>query len=225
VGLKSNLLDNTLQLNLAAFTYELLNGHFNRTIPIPTPPFFLSVLENAAAQEGDGVEIDMLWQPSEELRVRAAGTFLDSKFTSLSAVNPIDPLVPYSPDPTIIPPRDLAGFDTRNSPDFQGSINVAYDTPLGNGALLTWSGNISYKGSQFYNEFNDPRLGADSYTILDGYIRYTPGAGNWAVTAWIKNATDELVVAGAFPISTSRTISGRYLPPRRYGVTVDFGFD
>ena len=39
---------------------------------------------------------------------------------------------------------------------------------------------------------------------------------------WGKNLTDEFVVSGAFAVSTSRTITGTYLPPRQYGVTVGY---
>ena len=39
-----------------------------------------------------------------------------------------------------------------------------------------------------------------------------------------RNLTDEFVLAGAFAISTSRTIAGTYLPPRTYGVTVSYSF-
>lgn len=104
------------------------------------------------------------------------------------------------------------------------SLEAVYDFPLPSGATWTVGGNSAYKGSQFYNEFNDPRIAADAYTIVDALVRYQPASGKWDVEAWVKNATDELVVAGAFPISTSRTIGATYLPPRRYGLTLGYSF-
>lgn len=46
----------------------------------------------------------------------------------------------------------------------------------------------------------------------------------WSASLWGKNLTDELVEAGAFVVSLSRTIGRTYLPPRTYGVTFDYNF-
>ncbi len=225
LGLKSNLLDNSMQLNLAAFYYELENGQFNKTVPIPVPPFFVTSLENAATQEGQGLEVDLVWQATDALTINAAATFLDSEFTEFFSLNPIDPLVPVTPDPTTIPERDLSGNEPRNSPELQFNLGVNYLHELVSGAALTWRADMAHKGEQFYNEFNDPRVGSDDYTIWNAGVGYDSANGNWSVDAWIKNISDELVVAGAFPISTSRTISGTWLPPRRWGVTVTYAFE
>jgi iron complex outermembrane receptor protein len=224
VGFKSTLAGNKLQLNIAAFSYELKNGQFNITLPIPTPPFFITTLRNAAAQDGKGVELDLRLRASERFRVDLATAYLDSEFTDFSSLDPIDPLVPRTPDPTRLPQQNLAGNRPRNSPKWQFNVNASYVYPLAAGGTLTFAGNVAYKDSQFYNEFNNPRIGADAYTMLDASVRYTSKAKKWTVDAWIKNIADELVVAGAFPISTSRTIGGTYLPPRRFGVTLGYSF-
>lgn len=225
LGIKTaGLAGNTLQLNLAAFYYKLEDGQFNITIPIPTPPFFVTELRNAATQEGQGIELDARWRATDRLQVNLATTYLDAEFTEFFALNPIDPRVPFTPDPTTLPDSDLSGNTPRNSPDWQVRFDASYDFPLPGGAAWTVAGNLAYKGSQFYNEFNDPRIAADAYTIVDALVRYQPAGGRWEVSTWVKNIGDELVIAGAFPISTSRTIGATYLPPRRYGVTAAFSF-
>lgn len=224
LGMKSNLSDNKLQLNIAGFSYQLDNGQFNKTIPIPAPPFFITTLENAAKQEGRGIELDMRWQATEQFGVNLATTYLDAEYTEFNSLNPIDPAVPFTPDPTTLPESDLSGNVPRNSPKWQYNLTGVYTHTATSGATWSFSGNIAYKDRQFYSEFNDPRLGADAYTIADANLRYTPASGGWTLDAWIKNIGDELVVAGAFPISTSRTIGGTYLPPRRYGLSLTYRF-
>jgi iron complex outermembrane receptor protein len=224
LGMKSNLSGNKVQLNLAGFFYTLKNGQFNKTFPIPAPPFFITTLENAAEQEGRGIEMDLRWRASDRFQVNLSATYLDAEYTEFFSLDPIDPAVPFTPDPTTLPEEDISGNVPRNSPKWQYNLGAAYDHPLASGATLTFAANVAYKDRQFYTEFNDPRLAADAYTIADATLRYTPVRGSWAVDAWIKNIGDELVVAGAFPISTSRTISGTYLPPRRYGVTLSYNF-
>lgn len=224
LGLKSTLAGNALQLNLASFFYELDNGQFNVTIPIPAPPFFITRLENAAQQEGKGMELDLRWQATDHFRLDLATTYLDAEFTDFFSLNPIDPIIPFTPDPTSLPRKDLSGNKPRNSPEWQFNVNASYDHPLPGGATLTLAGNVAFKDSQFFNEFNDPRIAADEYTLYDAFVRYTPPQGGWSFDVWVKNISDELVVAGAFPVSTSRTIGGTFLPPRRFGVAVTYHF-
>jgi iron complex outermembrane receptor protein len=225
LGMKSaGLADNTLQLNLAAFYYELEDGQFNITIPIPAPPFFITALRNAAKQEGQGIEMDALWRATDRFRVELGATYLDAEFTEFFALNPIDPRVPFTPDPTTLPDSDLSGNKPRNSPEWQGNLSAVYNYPVSGGATWTLGGNLAYKDSQFFNEFNDPRIAADAYTLVDAFARYATAGGRWSVEGWVKNIGDELVLAGAFPVSTSRTIGGTYLPPRRYGLTLGYSF-
>jgi iron complex outermembrane receptor protein len=225
VGMKSaGLADNTLQLNLAAFYYELEDGQFNLTIPIPAPPFFITTLRNAAKQEGQGIEADALWRATDRFRVEVGATYLDAEFTEFFALDPIDPRVPFTPDPTTLPDSDLSGNTPRNSPEWQGNLSAVYNHPTSGGATWTLAGNLAYKDSQFFNEFNDPRIASDAYTLVDAFVRYATAAGSWTVEGWVKNIGDELVLAGAFPVSTSRTIGGTYLPPRRYGLTLGYSF-
>lgn len=53
---------------------------------------------------------------------------------------------------------------------------------------------------------------------------YTSADDKLTVNFWGKNLTNEKVLSGTFAISTSRTITGTYLPPRQYGVTVGYNF-
>lgn len=225
VGMKSaGLADNTLQLNLAAFYYELEEGQFNVTTPIPAPPFFITTLRNAAKQRGQGIEVDALWRATDRFQVELGATYLDAEFTEFFALNPIDPRVPFTPDPTNLPDSDLSGNVPRNSPEWQGNLSAVYNYPTSGGATWTLGSNLAYKDSQFFNEFNDPRIAEDAYTLVDGFARYATAGGTWSVEGWVKNIGDELVLAGAFPVSTSRTIGGTYLPPRRYGLTLGYSF-
>lgn len=99
-----------------------------------------------------------------------------------------------------------------------------YSTDLGNGDAIDISAAYTLTGDQYFTEFNDPRLYADEYGILDANLKYTFPNRNLSLNIWGKNLTNEFVVSGAFAISTSRTITGTYLPPRQYGVTLAYEF-
>jgi iron complex outermembrane receptor protein len=81
---------------------------------------------------------------------------------------------------------------------------------------------VSHKGEQFFSEFNSDVERGRAYTMLDARATYRPPGANWSASLWGKNLTNELVEAGSFAVSLSRTIGRTYLPPRTYGATFDY---
>lgn len=156
VGFKSTLARNKVQLNLAAYSYELRNGQFNITLPIPTPPFFITTLRNAAAQEGKGFELELRWRASDRFRADLAATFLDSEFTDFRSLNPIDPRVPRTPDPTTLSTVNLAGNQPRNSPRWQFNLNGSYTHPLAGRGTLTFAGERRLQGQPVLQRVQRP---------------------------------------------------------------------
>jgi iron complex outermembrane receptor protein len=60
--------------------------------------------------------------------------------------------------------------------------------------------------------------------MLDATVLYSAPGGHWTGSVWMKNITNELVWAGSFSVSTSRTIGGTLMPPRTFGVTAGYKF-
>jgi iron complex outermembrane receptor protein len=222
VGIKGIYLDGALNLSAAAFMYTVTDAQFDRTIAIPTPPFFTTSVENAAETEGEGIEIEGSWLATENLRLDFNGTLYDIAFNEFSTLNVLDPLVIL--DGTAAVPDDLAGNRPRNTPDYSFGLRGTYTQDLANGGMIDYSVAYAYKGEQFYTEFNDPLMGADAYGILDANLTYTFPNEDLTLNLWAKNITDEFVLSGAFAISTSRTTTGTYLPPRSYGITIGYAF-
>ena len=212
-----------VSVNLATFYQQLNNGQFSLTRPIPAPPFFTSSLTNAAQSEAYGAELELLWRASSAFTVNAALAYLDSEFTKFFSKDPLDPAL-FGPGGASVPDSDLSGNATRMSPKWSLNLNPTYDIDMANGGTITLGSNFSYKSRQYHTEFNDERLSQKGYIMLDANILYTAPNRDFSVNLWVKNLTDELVWAGSFSISTSRTIGGTLMPPRSYGVTVGHKF-
>ena len=90
LGLKSRLLDNRLQLNVAAFYHEVEDAQFQFTFPQAAPPNFTTEMRNAAQVEGKGVEFEASWRPTQGFTLDTSVAWLDSKFTEFLAPNPLD---------------------------------------------------------------------------------------------------------------------------------------
>ncbi len=223
MGLKGMFLDNSLQLNVALFKYKVEDAQFDRTFPIPVPPFFSARLENAAKTDGQGIELETRWAITDALTVDMNATYYDIEFDEFESLDPLNEDL-FGANSTDVQPTSLAGNVPRNTPEWTYNIHATYDVTLDNGAVVTLGGNYARKGEQFYTEFNNPVMGAGAYGILDANLLYTSADERTTVNFWGKNLTDEMVLSGAFAISTSRTITGTYLPPRQYGVTVGYKF-
>ncbi|HEY0941000.1 MAG TPA: TonB-dependent receptor [Steroidobacter sp.] len=222
-GIKSRLLQDTLLLNVAAFTYKVEDAQYDRTYAITAPPFYAARLENAATTDGRGVELETSWLATERFRLSFNGTYYHIRFDKFLSQNPINPAL-FGPGGSSLPPEDLSGNRPRNTPDWTAELSGTYEWPLSSGASLAFTGSIASRDKQFYTEFNDDITGQDGFTLYDANLLYTAPGGKLTMNFWGKNLTDEFVVAGVYVTSTARTITGSYLPPRTYGATVGYKF-
>ena len=222
IGVKSTLLNGHLALNVAAFDYRLQNLQLGRTLPDPLRGF-VNRFENAGGLKGRGVETELSWaSPTNIARANVAVDYLDAEFTRFDTVSQFDRRLILAPD--TVQSVSFAGNRPRNAPEFSFAVDGEYDIPLPNAAKLTLAAGLTHKSEQFFSEFNDPVESARAYTLLDARVVYRDAGGRWSASLWGKNLTDELVEAGSFAVSISRTIGRTYLPPRTYGVTFDYTF-
>lgn len=77
IGLKSRLLDNTLQLNLALFQNELRDMQLSVFVPGVTAS---SILTNAGKARVRGIEIEATAYPTDNLTLQTSLGYLDSKY-------------------------------------------------------------------------------------------------------------------------------------------------
>ena len=213
----------TLQSNLAVFYQKLKNGQFQRTFPIPNPPFFASALENAAESRAYGAEFELRWRPVPGLAIDASAAYLDSKFTKFFSKNPLNAAL-FGPGGAALPDEDLSGNATRMSPKWTLNFNPTYTADLSSGASVVFASNVSYRSKQYHTEFNDDRMAADGYVMVDANVKYRHSDDRTSINLWVRNLTNELVWAGSYAVATSRTIGGTLMPPRTYGVTLGYEF-
>ena len=79
LGFKSELVDNTLRLNAEAFYYKYENLQLQQVLIIPGGGT-ATRLTNAAKATIQGIDIDLLWQPTDQLSITAAVEFLDGEY-------------------------------------------------------------------------------------------------------------------------------------------------
>ncbi len=174
LGLKSDLLDNSLQFNAAIYFYEWEDlqafglDEFGGPLTINIPKTELS-----------GLEIDVKWSPTDNLYLQAGLGFADSETTDVSGVPPTLGIV--------------AGSEVTNTPETSGNVLAVYTIPFEHSELVL-QGSYRYEGESFFitNAQNTPRALKDSHSWVNARVSYNFGAEyQHSLALWADNITEE----------------------------------
>ncbi|MDE0455385.1 MAG: TonB-dependent receptor [Gammaproteobacteria bacterium] len=179
-GLKSELLDRRLRLNLAAWNTDFDNL---QTQTLRADGAFAVV--NIEGARSRGVELESTLVVSENVSVHASLQWLDATFA--------DGLPPLTPG--FLP---LGGEDIPFSSNFTGSLGLDFERPVSDGWSLFFSGNAYFR-DDYYN-FTEPV--ADR--VQEGFTLLNARAGvrseSWEFSVWCRNCGDERVTWSNFQI-------------------------
>jgi iron complex outermembrane receptor protein len=107
IGSKNRFMDNTVQLNLAAF-YNRYSG-LQEQRQVPQGATTLSIIENSGKARAYGAEAELLWQPTSALEIGANIAWLDAKYTEYDQVPaPFGTSILVS-DPSVLNPTIVSG--------------------------------------------------------------------------------------------------------------------
>ena len=199
VGIKSVLLDQSLQLNLAAFFYDYQDMQLfaikDPTIPIPS-------LTNATEAEIVGFDADLRWKPIE-------GLDLNVGFGYLSTENK---------DPR------FDGLELTNAPRWNGVATARYTWRWGGDLKSFAMLNVSHTDSVFTIAENFPSSLAPEYTLVDARLGLMGGDGRWEAALWGQNIADETYFVNSSDDQGGLAFNGWriYQMPRTYGVSFTY---
>lgn len=211
-GLKSELLDSRLRLNLALFSTEY--DDFQIGFSDPVRPTFAETINAAKTTKIKGLEMDLTL-------VAMAGLTFDLSYTYL------DPDQPDQPNP--LNNNITERFELAQSPEHAGSLGVNYEfEPFSFGTLglhldLTSTSRYAYAPKNFAFQ--------DSYKLVNGRISLSEirlGGGDHhalQLALWGRNLADEEYRVYAFPVGDpALTIPAAYGEPRSYGVELRYEY-
>lgn len=237
LGIKSTLLDGTMQLNAAAFLYDYKDKQ-ESTIFI-APVGGVVGFENVPETTIQGAELEMRWAITEGLRWDLGIAYLDSEIDEWRARCPAGLLGAPVALPDGCPAEsvfgnvlfyDASGIGLNNAPEWQASSTLAYSWSATESLDMTVALDVSYKDDNI-GSINAPDATSRAlafsgylpdYTLYNARIQLASADDRWDVTLWGRNITDEYYwhsTAGSN--STSTRINGQ---PRWYGVTFAYNF-
>ncbi|MEA3301466.1 MAG: TonB-dependent receptor [Pseudomonadota bacterium] len=219
IGVKSRLLDNSLDLNGAVFWQEVDDLQSSGLIPgtIQTNTF------NAGNLRSSGVEVNATWAVTDMLTLAGAATWLDTEIDDLLQACYFGQTYAQgcNLDPNGNPTggtrgsqQDVSGNSMVLAPELSYNASARLDFPLDSlpfsaYAMLvyTWTDDIQY-GLTY-----DPLLKQEDYQLLDLFIGIEDKQGRYQVSVFGKNLTDDYFDTG---ISEAYGSQGRVVgrPPR-----------
>ena len=238
IGIKTNLFDRRLSVNLAGYTYTLDGAQYNKTIA-GGPTGYTTIFQNAATTSAKGVELEIFGRPAQGVRVSGALSYTRAKYDNYLTLDPLNPAniaggAPYNavtnPSPTAFGAPgggniQLAGNQVRNTPKWAWNLHGEYDLPIDvAGGRLTVQGDVSHKSRIYFSEFQRNLESSAGYTMVDAVLNFRAADTRITAQLWVKNAFNLLRPASTFALATGRLIGATYLPPRTFGATVGYKF-
>lgn len=215
-GVKSQLFDNTLLFNLAGHYTQYTNLLAQRQVQIMVGgnPVVITESDNGGEITAWGIELESLWAPTEEIRIGANASYLNSEFDVFGQTNPYQLFNGQQ-----VGFVDLAGRTTPWSPEFTVALYGSYEFNLGEYGYLTPY--VQFYYSDGYNTSNlfsiDPLQDQDSYTKTDLRLIWDAPDRNYSFEAFVENVENEAVLARGNN-NGNDIVQHSFNYPRNYGI-------
>jgi iron complex outermembrane receptor protein len=211
-GVKSELFDSRVRLNVAAFYYNYKNQQLQLSLGQGILQFL-----NAADSHMYGGEVEGEARISERLHVQAGVSYLHARYSRFPDAPCTTPLPNGG---NVLFPCNAAGKDMLRAPDSTANVSADYTVPV-RGGSLTASANYYYNNGYFGDSGNTVRQ--PSYSLLNAQLAYGDSSGHWDAKLWGRNLANKAYytfIAAGGPIGDTGTPG----PPRTYGLTVGYNW-
>lgn len=186
---------------------------------------------NAAAITSKGLELDALYQLTDDIRIGADLTWLDAKyddFPGAGCIVPLDAFAVFTPcaiEGVASPAQTNArGKRVEFAPRVTASVNLDGTYALTNAMDLSYGARAHYNDGYSMNPNRDPLDVQDSYALYDAYIGVSGGSDAWSVQLLGKNLGDEAVIGyGGYGGLGSGHV-GIIAPGRQFHLTATWNF-
>lgn len=240
IGIKTDLLDNTLRINVAAFQtdYEDLQfQRFGQLLALRTPNA-MGVVEGVQLGWSEGIG---------EYGVRIDPNSIFGFFRSINAgdaeIEGIEIELTYAPTEALTLYANYGYLDTeqevnyreyfatdpgmdiivkrplQRAPENQYSFGFVYDHDMGQAGSLILSADYSYADESRADVLDDYAI-EDERELVDASLVWVPADANWRFTLWGKNLADERYFSHVYTVG--RGVIGKIGDPRVLGASVSW---
>ncbi|MFT4198386.1 MAG: TonB-dependent receptor [Pseudoxanthomonas sp.] len=238
LGSKNRFLDNTLQLNAAAFLYNYKNMQFLNEDPM----LYGEGIANAPSARIYGLEFEGSWLATASWRFDASLSTARGKFNK--DFYALDPAAASAAQDAAGYPgwlywtnfysavlaraaaeQNINGNEVPKIPRIQGNLSATFSHQLGAG-LFTAKAEFVHRGSyqyRLYNNSTDDKVPA--YSVANLYFSYAPDDSHWDYSVSVTNLFDRDGVNSRFsdPYGSAQ-VTETYIAPRQWIFSVQYSF-
>nr|WP_087574655.1 TonB-dependent receptor [Sphingomonas sp. CDS-1] len=236
-GIKSQLWDRRLRLNLAGFYYDYKDLQIGKVVGTTNATL---VLENAATATIYGAEAELQAKISSRFDIDANASWLHARFDSYVSADParpfgdgatfVDALGKYLPGatastPGAIPAFNLRGNSLSQSPKFTAFLGAQYHVPSSLGEF-TLRGEVAWRDRVYFTPFNLKYISQAPNAKVNLFLNWASNDAHWTGSLFVKNVANKTVVGNSLVSSSvvGFPLNGFLEDPRTYGLTLGYKF-
>ncbi len=225
-GIKSSLMDGRLQLNGSVFYTDWTDQQINSADPDSDDPLATNIILNLGDAEVVGIELDALFQATENLTIDGTFSFADATYKDGTIdqrfARPVRRGGPVCDDIVCSSSGAVGGNEVERSPRTQISAGAQWDGTIGQ-AEYYLRGDASWQSDFFAESVNVAVIPSRTLFNLKAGISFDSGL---SLSAWVKNLTDEEYVTNSFTVVTPGNVQyGTFFGQKRtLGVSARYVF-
>lgn len=206
-GIKTRFLDNKLQINVESFYYSFKNLLI-QSYGAQSP--YNEILNGKTRSYG--VQIDTVFQPTDNDRLTASLSYLNARIQSFSK--------------SISNGNDLTQFEGFVPPyaaPWTFNIGYHHDFQLGGGYLRA-AADARYEGAWFADFVHTPGVRQKPEWKENASLTYFDDSEKWSLGLWIRNISNKAVIAATAAAGIPGPATAYLELPRTYGARLTFKF-
>ena len=212
-GFKSLLLDGSLQLNGAVYSYEY-DDRQSLVLTDDSVLFLVATLANVPESTINGAEMDFKWKPTDNLDIQGGVSYMDTKVKNAltnADVRGLNLLSPVS-----------KGTELSQAPEWSYNLRTVYTWDIANDLTVKTQLTYSWTDTQFA-ALADANAQYGPIRSLGARLALEPNNGDWEVAIWADNIEDKVSETYSFTNnSAARTVYRQ--KPNNYGITFTYNF-
>jgi len=211
IGAKTSWLDNRLQVNAAAFSYDYTDMQVFVLQPIAAGSP-LSIESNAGKATDRGGEIEVKLLPADRWLIGGALGYVHAIFTQ------------FDTETSAGEPISLAGNRIPRQPQWTASALLQYRWPLASAASILLHTDWNYRGDYYVNADNLHNPYIPGRTIGNVRAAYSSSDDRWEIALWARNVTDKHYPMGGYRLGFADSQIFYFGDPLTYGISAAVNF-
>jgi len=220
IGLKTNWLDNRLNVNINAFLTKI--SDYQAVTNTDYNGSYLALLTNVGDLTSKGVELDVKAQPNKHLAVNFNAAYTDATFDKGTAPTPFEEYdgVGYGRGY-----RSIAGNRVNGAPRWTANAGVQHRWNITDTVEHYTAANYGWRSETYADINNSIYSKIPSYGVfnLTTGFRIPHGKNQWDLSIWAKNLFDKHYFLGLVN-SGNGMYAGSAAQPRTVGASLRYDF-